>query len=99
MLIVISSQSGEAANLGQERENSFGLGVKSLWNLMRVCVFVHVCACVVSCVQLYMTPGTVASQAPLSMGFPRQEYRSGCHFLHGSNALNKVVDFVCIAIG
>ena len=24
---------------------------------------------------------TVACQAPLSMGFPRQEYWSGCHFL------------------
>ena len=28
-------------------------------------------------VQLFVTPGTVALQAPLSMGFPRQEYWSG----------------------
>ena len=28
-----------------------------------------------------MTPWTVAHQAPLSMGFPRQEYGVGCHFL------------------
>ena len=28
-----------------------------------------------------MTPWTVAHQAPLSMGFPRQEYWSGLHFL------------------
>ena len=34
-----------------------------------------------SCVQLFGTPQTVAHQAPLSMGFPRQEYWSGCHFL------------------
>ena len=27
------------------------------------------------------TPGTVAHQAPLSMGFSRQEYWSGLHFL------------------
>ena len=27
------------------------------------------------------TPWTVAHQAPLSVGFPRQEYWSGCHFL------------------
>ena len=27
------------------------------------------------------TPWTVACQAPLSMGFPRQEYWNGCHFL------------------
>ena len=28
-----------------------------------------------------MTPWTVARQAPLFMGFSRQEYWSGCHFL------------------
>ena len=27
-----------------------------------------------------MTPGTVACQAPLSMGIPRQEYQSGLPF-------------------
>ena len=31
-------------------------------------------------IQLYATPWTVAFQAPLSMGFPRQEYRSGLPF-------------------
>ena len=31
-------------------------------------------------VQLFVTPWTVASQAPLSMGFPRQEYWSGLPF-------------------
>ena len=30
-----------------------------------------------SCVQLLATPWTVANQAPLSMGLPRQEYWSG----------------------
>ena len=37
-------------------------------------------ACVlsrVSCVPLFEIPWTVARQAPLSMGFPRQEYWSG----------------------
>ena len=33
--------------------------------------------CHFSCVQLYATLCTVAIQAPLSMGFSRQEYRSG----------------------
>ena len=28
----------------------------------------------------FVTPWTVAQQAPLSMGFPRQEYRSGYPF-------------------
>ena len=30
-----------------------------------------------SCVQLFATPWTVAHQAPLSVGFSRQEYWSG----------------------
>ena len=34
-----------------------------------------------SCVQLCVTPWTVACQAPVSMGFSGQEYWSGCHFL------------------
>ena len=37
-------------------------------------------ACMLSCfshVRLSVTPGTVAHQAPLSMGFSRQEYWSG----------------------
>ena len=34
-------------------------------------------ACLLNCVQLSATPWTVAHQAPLSMGFPRQEYWSG----------------------
>ena len=33
-----------------------------------------------SCVQLFVTPWTVAHQAPLSMGFSRQEYWSGLPF-------------------
>ena len=33
-----------------------------------------------SCVQLFATPWTVAHQAPLSMGFFRQEYWSGLAF-------------------
>ena len=32
---------------------------------------------VLSCVQLFATLWAVARQAPLSRGFPRQEYRSG----------------------
>ena len=47
---------------------------------MCVCVCVCVCMCVlshISFVQLFVTPWTVAHQAPLSMGFSRQEYWSG----------------------
>ena len=37
-------------------------------------------ACVLSRVRLFVAPWTVACQAPLSMGFPRQEYWSGLPF-------------------
>ena len=40
----------------------------------------YVCVCVLSRVRLFATPRTVAHQAPLSMGFPRQEYWSGLRF-------------------
>ena len=48
---------------------------------MRVCVCV--CVCVLSCfghVQLFAIPWTVARQAPLSVGFSRQEQWSGLSF-------------------
>ena len=44
-----------------------------------LCVYVCVCACMLShfsCAQLFVTPWTVAHQAPLSMRFSRQEYWS-----------------------
>ena len=40
----------------------------------------HACAQSLSGVQLLATPWTVACQAPLSMGFPRQEYWSRLPF-------------------
>ena len=39
-----------------------------------------VCVCVLSHVRLFETLWTVAHQALLSMGFPRQEYWSGLTF-------------------
>ena len=54
------------------------------WSLLprdvhtRVCVCACVCVCVCVCeVWLFATPWTVAHQAPLSMGFSRQEHCSG----------------------
>ena len=38
---------------------------------------------VTNCVRLFAIPWIIAHQAPLSMGFPRQEYWSGLHFLLG----------------
>ena len=37
-------------------------------------------SCILSCVQLSVTPWTIAHQVPLSLGFPRQEYSSGLPF-------------------
>ena len=44
-------------------------------------IIAGVCAQLLSPVWLFATPWTVACQAPLTMGFPRQEYWSGLHFL------------------
>ena len=41
---------------------------------VNIYVCVCVCVCVLYYVQLFETLWTVAYQAPLSMGFPRQEY-------------------------
>ena len=45
-----------------------------------MCLYVCVLSCF-SCVQLFVTLWTIVHQAPLSLGFPRQEYQSGLPFL------------------
>ena len=52
------------------------------------------CSCVIICVQLFVTPKTIALQVPLSMGFPRQEYWSGLPFFLQGIFLTQVF---CIA--
>ena len=47
-----------------------------------------VCMYVLTSVQLFAIPGTVAHQAPLSMGFSRQEYWSGLPFPSSGDLLN-----------
>ena len=42
--------------------------------------YLFACACGLSRFRLFMTPWTVAHQAPLSVGFPRQDYWSGLPF-------------------
>ena len=44
---------------------------------LSVCVRVCVCVCVLSGIQLFVISWTVAHQAPLSMGFLRQEFLIG----------------------
>ena len=38
------------------------------------------CLCVLNCAWLFATPGTIACQAPLSIGFSKQEYWSKLSF-------------------
>ena len=47
---------------------------------LSVCVLSHF-----SHIRLFATLWTVAPQAPLSMGFSRQDYWSGCHALLQGN--------------
>ena len=57
---------------------------------MKTYVHIHTCKCVcvcvcvraqlLCCVQLFETPWTAARQAPLSMGFFRQEYQNRLSF-------------------
>ena len=53
-----------------------------------------VCVCTQSLhrVQLFETPWTVAYQAPLSMGFSRQEYWTGLPFLPTRGLLNPGIE-------
>ena len=46
-----------------------------------------------SCIQLFATPWTVARQAPLSTGFPRQEYWHGLPF----PSLGDPRDRICVS--
>ena len=69
-----------------------------LWGQSYVLVFV-VFLCVLSHVRLFETPWTVAHQAPLSMGFVRQEYWSGLpfHFSRGASQPRVQTCIPCIS--
>ena len=47
-------------------------------------------------VQLFVTPWTVAPQAPLSMGFSRQEYWSGLPFPPPGDLPHPILSVSCI---
>ena len=51
-----------------------------------------------SCVQLFVTPWTVAHQAPLSMRFSRQEYQSGLPFPPTGDLLDPGIKPVSLAL-
>ena len=62
----------------------------SFCHQIRIGSTVYVCA--LSCVWLFETPWTVAHQAPLFMGFSRQEYWSGLPFPPPGNLLNPGIE-------
>ena len=57
-----------------------------------MCVHVCVCAWSLGHVQLFATPRAVACQAPLSMGFSRQEYWSGLPLLSPGDLHNAGIE-------
>ena len=64
-------------NSGRHRGKYSEAGVKQAGVLK---FYMHAMLCHFSRVQLFATPWTTAHQAPLSMGFPREEYWSGLPF-------------------
>ena len=81
---------GEQKNTHMAEENQecvfqmgAGLGKAWVFRIDRACDLgkkMRVKVKLLSCVRLFETPWTVAHQAPLSMGFSRQEYWSGVPF-------------------
>ena len=74
----------EAGPGGEGGNGGVGGVLSSFWSLQVPSQLAHsqlcVCVCVLrgfSCIRLFVTPWTAAHQAPLSMGFSRQEYWRG----------------------
>ena len=57
----------------------------------------HISAHSLSCVQLLLTPWTVAHQAPLSVGFSRQEYWSELSFPPPADLPDPEIELVSLA--
>ena len=77
-LLTVTYRPDEAHGLSN---NSFTTGTKAVgWHLKVLCMHVCMRADAKSCLTL-CDPRTAAHQAPLSMGFSRQEYWRSCHFL------------------
>ena len=73
--------------------NSLAKSINRTLPMFSVCV----CVCVLSHVRLLATPWTAAYEAPLSMGFSRQEYWSGVP-LPSPNIHFRLTKFTLLAI-
>ena len=61
--------------------------------ILKHMIFFFLCSAqILSCVQLSVTSWTVAHQAPLSMGFPRQEYQSELPFPSPEDLLDPEIE-------
>ena len=78
---VIRDWGGPAENMGPLAWRVLSTDHKG-WTTVEA-LYLTFCCCgsaLYCCVQLFASPWAVALQAPLSMGFPRQEYWSGLPF-------------------
>ena len=64
---------------------------------MLLSIFVSVSVCLLSRVLLFVTPWTVACRAPLSVGFPRQEYWSALPFSPPGDLPDPEIESVSLA--
>ena len=64
---------------------------------MCVCICVCMRLCMLSCVQLFVTPWMVASQAPLSIEFSRQEHLGGLPFPTPGDLPNPGIELMSLA--
>ena len=83
------------SNGGRSIALHLGLNI-SIFLFLQVTTAQLLSMCVLSHVQLFSTPWTVAYQAPLSMGFSRQEYWSGMPFSPPEDLLNPVIKPTCL---
>ena len=64
-----------------------------------VSLILNVCACSVTKLRLSLvTPWIVALQAPLSMGFPRQEYWNGLPFPPPGDLPHPGIEPMCLSL-
>ena len=80
-----------------DRQHAGLEGIALVGHTVRFCLMAKgVPVSVLSCVQLFASPWTVVHQAPLSMGFSRQEYWSGLPFPSPGH-LPAPGDWICIS--
>ena len=91
-----SSQPRDRTQVSSIAGNSLSAEPHGKFHNVCICMYIYVCVCCVcvcqllSCVQLFATPQTVACQIPLSMGFSRQEYWSGLPFPSPKKGMRKI---------